>query len=433
MSPPIDTVEEAPASRGRGEGGTAVPGVVIVFSCGIATSRALAVGDGLELGREESGLAGDERLSRRHVRIDRVAGQWRIRDLDSRNGTFVDGERIAKSTIEGDAPVVRIGQTILLLVPDVRAIERAPVRVSDSVVLGPAMQALEARIREAADSKDNLLVNGESGTGKEWAARTFHRRIGGPFVPVNCATIPHGLAERLLLGAQRGAYSGAVDNVGYVRAAEGGVLFLDEVGELEREVQAKLLRILESREVLPLGGTKAQPVDVRFCFATHRELRAAVAADEVRADLFYRIEQPSVDLPPLRERREEIPWLAALELERGPSPSASAAWVEACMLRRWPGNVRELLRHVRRAADLGRSEGATELSARHLHEHAGDAIVKPSSPPAEQALPKVADFTSDEVKAALEKHQGNVSAAARGLGVHRTQLRRLIEQFGLKG
>jgi transcriptional regulator with GAF, ATPase, and Fis domain len=432
VSTPAETVDEQAAEGRVATEGAPLPGVIVIFSRGQAMAQALPVGDSLVLGREDAVLAVDERLSRRHVRIDRALGQWRIRDLESRNGTFVDGVRIEKSSLEGDLCVVRIGQTVLLLVPDVRPFERHPVGITAGVVMGPALHGVAERIRVAAVAGDNLLVHGESGTGKEWAATTFHRlsvRANGPLVSVNCATIPHGLAERLLLGAQRGAYSGAVDTEGYVRAAHGGVLFLDELGEIEREVQPKLLRVLEAREVTPLGGTRAHPVDVRFCFATNRDLRAAVAADGFRADLFYRIEQPSVVLPPLRSRREEIPWLVTLELGRvAPPPIASAGFVEACLLRHWPGNVRELMRHVRRASQVAAAEGAPELLARHLDAQAGQPI---SGAVAETEVPRVPELTSEQVRDSLATHSGNVSAAARALGLHRTQLRRLIARFGL--
>ena len=432
MSTTAETVDEQSAQGGGGSEGAPVPGVIVVFSRGRPMAHAMPVGEGVVLGREDPVLSADERLSRRHVRIDRALDQWRIRDLDSRNGTFVDAERVEKSTLAGDACVVRIGQTVLLLVPDLRPFEAHPPGIASGMVMGPALHAVAEKIRVAAVAGDNLLVHGESGTGKEWAGATFHRlsvRANGPLVSVNCATIPHGLAERLLLGSQRGAYSGAVDTEGYVRAAQGGVLFLDELGEIEREVQPKLLRVLEAREVTPLGGTRAQPVDVRFCFATNRDLRAAVAADEFRADLFYRIEQPSVTLPPLRDRREEIPWLVAMELGRvDPTPVASAGFVEACMSRHWPGNVRELLRHTRRAGQLAIAEGAPEVLARHLDAQAGAAIREPAR---EREAVKAPELTSDDVSKSLAAHAGNVSAAARALGLHRTQLRRLIARFGL--
>src|SRR5262249_15941137 len=146
-------------------------------------------------------------------------------------------------------------------------------------------------------------------------------------------------------GARRGAYSGATEDAdGYIVAAEGGVLFLDEVAELDLDVQAKVLRVVETHEVLPLGGSKPRHVEVRMCFATHRDLSAAVAEGRFRADLYYRIGEPQVQMPSLRERREEIPWLAMRAHEAaGGGPPLGAKLIEACLLRPWPGNVRELV------------------------------------------------------------------------------------------
>ena len=242
--------------------------------------------------------------------------------------------------------------------------------------------------------------------------------------------LPEGVAERLLFGSRKGAFSGAADSDGLVRAAHGGVLFLDELGELDLEVQAKLLRLLESREVLPLGATRAVRVDVRFVFATHRDLRADTAAGRFRADLFYRIEQPCIELPPLRERREEIPFLCAA----ASSLPLHAAFVEACLLRPWPGNVRELLRNVARACEVALEAKAPEVLIEHLPPEAGLALGARSDsggPRSESGAPPEREPDLEAMREALRVHGGNVSAAARSLGVHRTQLRRWIERYAL--
>ncbi|MFP2913649.1 sigma 54-interacting transcriptional regulator, partial [Pyxidicoccus sp. 3LFB2] len=204
----------------------------------------------------------------------------------------------------------------------------------------PHLGAVLERVAPAAAAGETLLITGESGTGKELAARAYHQsgpNARGRFVAVNCAAVPASVAERLLFGSRRGAYSGAeADTDGYLQAADKGVLFLDEVAELSPEVQAKLLRVLETREVMALGAFRAQPVDVRVCSATHKDLRAAASAGQFRADLYYRLAQAEVHLPPLRERLEDVPWLLAHALKGTPAPALHATYVEACLSRPGP-------------------------------------------------------------------------------------------------
>jgi DNA-binding NtrC family response regulator len=281
-----------------------------------------------------------------------------------------------------------------------------------------------------AELVSSLLISGESGTGKEIAARAFHAaepKPGAPFIAVNCATIPKDLAERLLFGSRRGAYSGAIDASGYAQAANGGTLFLDEVAELPAEVQTKLLRMLEAREVVRLGATSPERVDVRVCAATWRDLREAVAAAGFREDLYFRIGQPEVRLPPLRERVEEIPWHIRQVLDESPASrqlAVSAAFIEACALRRWPGNVRELRSEVRRACAAKLADDR-QLDARDLAPTAG--LPFPVQPPAAARVIGV----EDEIAAALRAERGNVLGAARRLGVQRNKIRRWLERHGL--
>ena len=247
------------------------------------------------------------------------------------------------------------------------------------------------------------------------------------------------LLRRLLFGAKRGAFSGAVaDAQGYIQAADKGTLFLDEVGELDSAVQAKLLRVLENKEVMSVGASSPRTVDVRICSATHKDLRLQVQQGRLREDLYYRIGRPSVLIPPLRERREEIPWLIDTELRRpGALSQADTRFIEVCMLRAWPGNVRELLKEVRIAAQDALASGAEQVTATHLSPNAGTALQSPDTtaePPASVpgAVLSVSDSVrKEEIEEALRKEQGNISRSAQVLGLHRTQLRRLIEQFGI--
>jgi transcriptional regulator with PAS, ATPase and Fis domain len=324
---------------------------------------------------------------------------------------------------------VRTGGSLFLLLADGAALQDRAIEVDGELVLGPrARAALDAVHRHAGSP--SLLVLGESGTGKEHLARAYHQhgpRAGGPFVAVNCAAIPATIAERALFGSRRGAYSGAEDAPGYVQAAHGGTLFLDELGELPLELQAKLLRVLESREVWSVGATRGVPVELGVVAATHRDLRAAVAAGAFRDDLYFRIAKPVVRVPALRERREEIPVLAARTAAAvAPALTLHPRLVEALCLRPWPGNARELVHEVRAAAHAALAAAAPAIHAEHLADDAGRPFAA-----GEGTGPGPALLERDRLAAALAAAGGNVSAAARALGLHRTQLYRLLERHGL--
>jgi transcriptional regulator of acetoin/glycerol metabolism len=419
-----------PGSRSRDARGPRQAGALLVWAGGAPRHVGWPLVDGrLTLGRaalDRAGLA-DRRVSRRHLVITQTAGGFTVEDLGSRNGTTVNGQPAVGKVKAGPRAVVRAGDTLLVLVEDLD--EGAPPAPSSApgVVLGPAARSALARVRELAATSDTLLIQGESGVGKELAARAFHEagpHAAGPFVAVNCATIPEGIAERLLFGAVRGAFSGATAAVGYVEAAAGGVLFLDEVGELHPGVQAKLLRVLETREVVPLGATEPRRVELGVCSATLTDLHAAVTAGRFRADLYYRLARRVVLLPPLRERLEEIPWLAAgviasVSGELTPHPSL----VEKLLLQPWRGNVRELQSTVRAAAEVAARRASPTVDPAHLP----DAPRAPEDTAARRAEP-----SADDLRAAISAHGGNLSAAARALRLHRSQLYRLLRQHGLR-
>ena len=427
-----------------------------MFSGGAPCARVLPlVGGPFELGRQDgAGKIDDGRVSRRHAAVDVVDGRYMVTDLGSQNGSIVDGELIAPHVPTVLHRVLRLGDTLVLPCADVQAFERAGVRVRDGFVRGPAMQAIVAEAERAARAGLSLHVRGENGTGKEGVVQEFHRagsRGAHALVAVNCAAIPHALAERLLFGARRGAFSGAdADAPGYLQEADGGTLFLDEIGELEPQVQAKLLRVLESREVMPLGASRARTVDFAFCSATNRDLRALVAARTLREDLYFRIATPAVTLPPLRDRPEEIPALIAYALAHEDSaPAAHVSLVEQCLLRPWPGNVRELLSELRNAvqaalADVNRA--GNRVAAHHLSATAGTAFgsstpeLRPAppagrdEPAADEPRKRVARTDAawrDRIEQGLRANGGNITATARALGMHRTQLYRLIERHGI--
>lgn len=432
-----------------------VPGIVLIFSGNQPRCAPIPLdGGSVVLGR--GGVAGvplsdDSLMSRRHARIAFDGATWTVEDLGSTNGTSVNGEPIRGEVRREAIQVVGAGTSVFLALPDIRCFARGGMRIEKESILGPRLQQTYETIARAAAAGDSLLVTGESGTGKELAARAYHEagpQARGPFVAVNCAAIPEGLAERLLFGARRGAYSGAThDTEGYVQAAHGGTLFLDEVAELDAAVQAKLLRTIDTRQVLELGAVAPHPVQIRICAATH-DLRARVAQGRFRDDLYYRIGRPEVRLPPLRERIEEIPWLLAqcakAVVAAGTGNSAPTtihhSLIIACALRRWPGNLREFVGEARRAVTRALDEGRRTVEAKDLDPLAGVGLGPEAlDPHARQTAsdPRPAPSRAsnappeDEIAEALRHERGNVSRAASRLGVHRNRIRRWLEKNGV--
>jgi transcriptional regulator with AAA-type ATPase domain len=432
-----ETIEDEDRSSESDE--PARPGLVLVFAAAQPMMRVVELPKGgITLGRDDVGPLPlpDERASRQHAQVSHSSGRFVVRDLGSRNGTWLGGRRLAPEGVASGDAVLRLGQSVLLLCDDVTPLlHQAPPDMHSDVVAGPRVRHALEQVQRAAKGGDSLLIGGESGSGKELAARAFHNAgttARGPFVAVNCAAIPEGIAERLLFGARRGAFSGATtDAEGYVESADGGTLFLDEIGELDAQVQAKLLRVLETREVVPLGASRPRPVDIRLCAATHRNLRQEVAAGRFREDLYFRIGRPEVILPPLRARKEDMPYLVARELFAVDAGlSAHASLVEAVCLRPWPGNVRELLKEVRRAALEAQAAGSTVVGEEHLDARAGLPLMRTGhTTPPQVAL---SELDRPALERAIEEAGGNLSAAARALGLHRTQLYRLMKKHGMR-
>jgi transcriptional regulator with GAF, ATPase, and Fis domain len=415
--------------------GRALPGLLLVFSDGKPHLTPIPLGgEPLAIGRGPVGsiVIDDAALSRRHAEVAFANGQWQIRDLGSRNGTAVDARPLTQPLASETARLLRCGDTLFLLCADLRPFVRARVEVLDDAVVGPRLRRTWDEVASVAARRDNLHITGETGAGKELAARHFHRAgpaREGPFVAVNCATIPTAIAERLLFGARRGAYSGADTNSeGYLQAATGGTLFLDEVAELEPAVQAKLLRVLETREVLQLGATRPTRIDLRICSATHGGLQARVSEGRFREDLYFRLGRPEVRVLPLRERAEEIPYLINLALA---GATAHVSLIERALSHTWPGNVREILGEMKEAARRASKLGSALVEARHLDESSTlvpTEEVAPDDAPRHRG-PPVEPPPREVLQAALDENQGNISRAARALGVHRTQLRRWMERY----
>jgi DNA-binding NtrC family response regulator len=309
----------------------------------------------------------------------------------------------------------------------------------------PAIREVVKVIRRAGPTDATLLITGESGTGKEVVARALHaesRRRARPFVALNCSALPGDLVESELFGHVRGAFTGADrDREGMFEAADGGTLFLDEVGDLAGPAQAKLLRALEERQVTRLGSNKPVSVDVRVVAATHRPLDRMSADGGFREDLLYRLRVISLHLPPLRERREDVPaialhFLAEMAARHGrPVRGLADGARRALLAYDWPGNVRELRNAIERAVVLAEGDQieAGDLPPQLLESAAPlrpvDAALA-DLPFAEARERAVDAFERAYLQAALERH-GNVSAAARALGLHRQSLQKKLRQLGL--
>jgi DNA-binding NtrC family response regulator len=306
----------------------------------------------------------------------------------------------------------------------------------------PVMRELFARIERIAASDATVLIEGESGTGKELVARALHdrsRRRRGPFVTVDCGSLAPGLLESELFGHSKGAFTGAqAPRAGVLEAADGGTVFIDEIGELPLEMQPRLLRALEARTVRRVGENDSRTLDVRYVFATHRDLQQLVAQRIFRADLFFRLAVLRLRLPPLRERRDDIPALVERFLPGRADQLLTPAVREDLMSRHWPGNVRELRNAVERLAvlgpDLDPSPAGTQLTA------SGSAQPDPALElPARWSDLPYQSFRAcalDALERAylsrlLDRHQGQVSLAAQTAGIHRTHLYRLIRRHGL--
>jgi two-component system NtrC family response regulator len=299
--------------------------------------------------------------------------------------------------------------------------------------VSPKMQDVFAAIRKVATVDAPVLIAGESGTGKELAARAIHAlsaRAAGPLVPINCAAIPESLLESELFGHEKGAFTGAhAQRRGRIESAHGGTLFLDEIGELPLALQVKLLRFLQDRQLERLGGRSSITVDARLITATNADLPRQLAEGRFREDLFYRINVVTIQLPPLREREDDIVLIAdtMLRLVAGETNKRLAGFtkeaIAALRAHTWPGNVRELENRVRRAA----------VMAEHSRLTPNDLDLSGVAPVQRQGLRELRDGLEREaIRAALRRNRGNISQTATELGISRPTLYGLLDKFGIE-
>lgn len=304
------------------------------------------------------------------------------------------------------------------------------------VGMSPKMERLFASVRKVADTEATVLITGESGTGKELVARAIHTlssRKSAPFIAINCAAIPRDLLESELFGHTKGAFTGAVkDRVGKFQLADRGTLFLDEVGDLPIELQPKLLRALQERIVEPLGGGKAQKIDVRVVAATNQDLEGAIADGSFREDLYYRLSVIPIHLPPLRERKEDIPLLVRHFINKlgQANVTFTKGTLDALAMYSWPGNVRELENAIERLLIMRRGDeiGQDDLPGKILDERTNKKrmifVLPDEGYPLEQLEKEV-------VEESLTRNNWNQTAAARFLGIPRHVLVYRMEKYGI--
>jgi len=303
------------------------------------------------------------------------------------------------------------------------------------------MKRLFSLLAKAAPTEATILLQGETGTGKEAIAEAVHqqsRRAKGPFVVVDCGSIPHELIASELFGHAKGSFTGAgADKQGLIEAANHGTLFLDEIGELALDLQPQLLRVLDRRQVRRVGETQSVDVDIRVIAATHRDLRALVKAGQFREDLYYRLAVVATHVPPLRERKQDIPALAtwfAEKMGRG-SFAQSPALLDQLQGHDWPGNVRELRNVVERALSLG--DAALEALGESMP-RAGESELGKQDPqmlelPFKEAKAQLVEaFERDYLTALLARHHGNISRAAAEAGIDRNYIHRLVKKYNLE-
>ena len=424
----------------------------------------------------------DKAVSGTHFEVSARDDGYRLRDLNSRNGVFV-GELRIREVFLRPGTVFRIGRTSIQFqtLEDVVEIELSKKDRFDAMLGGsPAMREIFAQLEKVAPSDLTCLITGETGTGKELVARGLHSASGRrarPFVVLDCGSIPRELIESTLFGHEKGSFTGAVaQRVGCFEEASGGTIFLDEIGELELGLQPKLLRVLEQREIKRVGGDRTHRVDVRVLAATNRDLREEVNKGTFREDLYFRLSVVHVELPPLRERRDDIPGLAThflreIGARRGMAMTWSQDALAALVSHSWPGNVREMRNVVERAAALsdgpaigradlmfGRELGPSVVVSHDLAQAGARAARRAAADLAGVELPAdsgtgafdpallqaglgfkgakqtvVDAFELAYLSALMARNDGNITRSAQEAGLTRYHLRELLKRHGLKG
>jgi transcriptional regulator with GAF, ATPase, and Fis domain len=426
-----------------------IPALRLVYSgekgCTVTPANILRIGE-THIGRElpRGGplqLPHDHRLSRDHAVVDlQTDGSLRIRDRQSTNGTFVNAHRVDEAPIvAGD--LIRVGDSFLLVTT--LAAQQQDGRVPTLIGTSSAVQQLRSAIVKVAQTGATVLLLGETGTGKEVTAQAIHQlsaRGGQTIRILDCGAVSGSLVESELFGHEKGAFTGANQrHEGLFEAAAGSTLFIDELGELPLDLQPKLLRALEQRQIRRVGGTRAFPVDVRIIAATNRNLAQEVSAGRFRGDLYARLAEVIIQLPPMRERREDV--LEILTHVLGEAPQLPPFLVQELLLHSWPYNVREIYKLGVQLQTFPTREYQEKLAAQLQAARAPTAAAASTSPPEIRVTlsPSTTPFkiagppSTSALTDLLRKHEGNVSAVARSLGVSRRSLHRWLRDRQLSG
>ena len=450
-------VDSTLVSTGKaGEGAAAIPRRLMVGSGQNVTTHLVPEEGIIMVGRAPDATirVDDSSVSRLHVRIH-LGEVLRVEDLGSANGTRMGGEKLRPNQLIVLPPgqVLEIGSSWLMVAnaPLNASITKAepgeapgPGGDADGLVVrDPAMRTLHRLIEKIALSDISVLLYGDTGVGKEVFARRIHARsprADKPFLGLNCAALAASLLESELFGYERGAFTGAVTTKpGLLETAEGGTLLLDEIGEMSTSIQVKLLRVLEERQVLRIGGTRARPIDVRVLSATNRHLETAIEEGSFRRDLYFRLNGITIEIPSLRDRPSEIEPLARRFADLAahrlgvPSPPEIHPGVWERLRRyQWPGNIRQLRNVMERAVALSEG-GPITVDDLPVDTYVGPA---PQSPAPESVAPSRApdrseDAERERILAALEQCVGNQTRAAELLGISRRTLVSRLSEYNL--
>ena len=418
----------------------------------------------------------DSTVSRSHCRVIREESGYILKDLASTNGSFINGVRVREAWLAPGSEF-RLGQCRLSFHPYDETVTITPAeteRFGDIIGRDVRMREIFGMLEKIAPTGATVVIEGETGTGKEVVAQTIHKtspRASKPFIVFDCGAVPESLIESELFGHEKGSFTGAIGTrQGLFETAQGGTIFLDELGELSLDLQPKLLRVLEQREVRRIGSTRAIPINVRVLAATNRDLAEEVRAGRFREDLFYRLSVVRLHLPPLRDRRDDIPllidhFLSTHAYNRDPATGRrkirrlTPAATHALLNYHWPGNIRELVNVIERGCSFAEGDvidltelprsvlghphqpGVPPVSAEHLAED-------PDQPPMPDNIPHpddlhdmtfkkakeewISSFERDYILTLLERNDNNISHAAREAEIDRKYFRKLMKKYDIE-
>jgi transcriptional regulator with GAF, ATPase, and Fis domain len=447
----MDTMEHLTGTRIRRE---ATPATVNLRRCKLVVIKGaqrgtefVIAGDVFRVGKapENDLVLTDETVSRVHFEIMRDGKGYLVRDLKSTNGTFLDGAEVKEAYLRAGS-VIGLGACELKFTPFEERIEILPSEkeaLGEMVGKSPAMREIFGLVERIAPTDATVLIEGETGTGKDMVARTLHQlspRAGAPFIVVDCGAVAGTLIESELFGHEKGAFTGAIAaRQGAFELASGGTVFLDELGELSLDLQPKLLRVLEQRELRRVGGTKTIKVDLRVIAATRKDLRSEVEKGKFREDLYFRLNVVPITAPALRERREDIPLLIDAMLGKlapGSGVVLSDATRMALMAHDWPGNVRELRNVIERALALGADPGmlvaplGSEPASRVAQLREGIEF-DPGVSFRDTKEKWNELFERRYLTWLIKRADGNISKAARDADMDRKYLHKLLRKYGV--